>query len=403
MKLGESANQDQKTQRVAYLITGYIRKTLTVAEQDELDKWIEARDANMQLFEELTDEKHIQQNIAWMQKLQTNDALLKTKRSIGFEQHEQKKFLTYLWPCLVAASLVSVIVLSFLFFDRSGTGRPYSPEQMDVVRTDVPPGGNRATLRLSDGRIIDLNQSDNGVLKTEAGSEVNKSKDGELVYSASGDDLQAVVYHTLSTPKGGQYMLTLADGSKVWLNAASSIYFPSQFTGSERIVKITGEAYFEVAKNASKPFIVQLPDDNKIRVLGTHFVASSYANEGSQEVTLEEGSVEVTANTGKMVKLQPGQQASISSSSLSVNKDVDMEAALGFVNGNFVLRNADIQTIMRQIERWYDVKIVYRTSTSEHFNATISRSENVSQLLHLLELTGKINFNVKNNTIYVLP
>ena len=230
---------------------------------------------------------------------------------------------------------------------------------------------------------------------------MNKPAGGELVYEGNGL-LETPTIHTLSTPVGGQYQVTLADGTKVWLNAASVLKYPSRFTSSERKVELSGEAYFEVSKNEKQPFYVFLSDSSGVKVLGTHFNVMSYDNENEKHITLLEGSVLVTTKTHTS-KLEPGSQTHIINHLITENNDVDTEEVVGWKNGLFIFHDASMETIMRQVERWYDAKVVFKGEIKQQFNATILRSEPLSKLLHLLELNGYVHFKIENKTIYVLP
>lgn len=397
-------HSDETALRVAYLIAGYIRKTLTVAEHDELDAWVEASDENMKLFEDLTDEAHIDANLAWMDQIQTEKALAETTAKLTFQSPRNKTATQKTrrwWPYMAAASLVVAVAAYFLLLPDDHSGKPPTYPSLGTSSFEPLPGGNKATLTLSDGTHIDLTQVHNGLIQGEQGAAIQKTGDSALAYtSQSSTTIHG--YNTLTTPTGGQYALTLSDGTKVWLNAQSSLRFPVQFSGSQRIVELQGEGFFEVSKNKEKPFIVQLLGDNQVQVLGTRFNAMSYGDEASQQITLEEGRVQV-ASKGDQKELKPGEQAVIANATISIQKDADLEAIKGWKEGTFVFHDAEINDIMRQIKRWYDVTIVYQNPTSEHFNATISRTEPLSKLLKLLELTGKIHFKLENKTIYVLP
>lgn len=185
---------------------------------------------------------------------------------------------------------------------------------------------------------------------------------------------RAVNYNILTTPIGGQYQVLLPDGSYVWLNAASSLRYPTAFSTTNRTVELKGEGYFEIAKDKTKPFIVKLADGSEVKVLGTHFNIMAYENEKSEDITLLKGSVEIKKED-KIQKLTPGEQGKIISSKIILINSADTEQLIGWKNGQFVFRDADIQSIMRQVARWYDVDIKYETAKSEHFNAAISRNE----------------------------
>jgi transmembrane sensor len=272
----------------------------------------------------------------------------------------------------------------------------------------LAPGGNKAILQLGNGSTIVLDSAHNGLLARQGAARVLKLDSGQLSYQG---DTQAgahpVVYNTISTPRGGQYQLVLPDGTAVWLNAASSLHFPTAFTGKDRTVTMTGEAYFEVAKDPSRPFHVRT-GDMTVDVLGTHFNVMAYTDEKSVKTTLLEGAVKVSEG-GQERLLSPGQQASLNlfpqapaPSQISV-RPVDVQQVIAWKNGFFEFDNMDLGTIMRQISRWYDVDIRYETAdTSARFGGGISRKLNLPDVLRLLEVNG-VHFRLENRTLTVIP
>lgn len=289
------------------------------------------------------------------------------------------------------------------------------PTQNEIVQAKpvndknaITPGGNKAILKLSDGREIVLDSAANGALAQQGNSQVTKTKSGELVYEVtaqnSGGPLTThhspLAYNTIATPRGGQYQLVLADGSKVWLNASSSLRYPTAFTGKERRVELTGEGYFEVARNTSMPFHVQV-NKMDVEVLGTHFNINAYDDEAAVKTTLLEGSVKVKADNS--VVLKPGEQAALmgAHSQLTINHSPDIDQVMAWKNGLFQFKAAGIETVLRQAARWYDVEFVYKGNIPERFSGQISRSANAEQLLKILELTGKVKFEINGKTITV--
>lgn len=268
----------------------------------------------------------------------------------------------------------------------------------------ITPGSNRAMLTLADGSRIPLDSLHNGALGQQGNASISNNGQG-LTYHATGST-EAVLYNTVATPRGGQYQLTLADGSKVWLNAASSIRFPTAFTGNERLVEISGEAYFQVAPKASQPFRVSIAGrpDLQVHVLGTSFNVMAYADEKAITTTLESGAVQVQHNARTQV-LQPGYNASVSPNADQINvAKADLDQALAWKDGKFRFRDTNIQTIMRQVARWYDVEVQYRGDVSDlAFSGLISRRQNAPELLRILEATHSVRFEIANNTITVIP
>jgi ferric-dicitrate binding protein FerR (iron transport regulator) len=286
------------------------------------------------------------------------------------------------------------------------------------VQNDVAPGQNKATLVLGNGRVVVLDDTSNGAITQEGGVHVDKQHD-KLTYRFSGqpeaDD--SVINNVITTPKGGQYQVVLADGTIVWLNAASSIRFPTAFKGADRRIEVSGEAYFEIARNPGKPFRVfvsttplltpgqaETKDELQVEVLGTRFDVMSYDNERSINTTLLEGSVKVIKG-GSENLLKPGEQATYDRSTLHDIRvsEGDEEQAVAWKNGLFQFKEADLQTIMRQIARWYDVDISYKGDIPKrYFTGEVPRNVNVSKVLEVLELSD-IHFRIEGRVINVLP
>jgi ferric-dicitrate binding protein FerR (iron transport regulator) len=285
-------------------------------------------------------------------------------------------------------------------------------------KDDIAPGGNKALLTLANGSTIVLDSAHDGTLAQQGTTKIIKLDGGALAYRAAADSKgqtteQAIGqtgYNTIATPRGGQYRIILPDGSKVWLNAASSLRFPAAFTGSERTVELTGEAYFEIAKNAEKPFHVRVPSggtgggDMDVEVLGTSFNVMAYSNEEKIHTTLLEGKVKV--KQGALAEnLSPGRQAIIDQTTHAMEvADGNIDQAVAWKDGLFRFRETDIRELMRQVERWYDVDVVYRTDRGDQdFTGVVSRNKNVSTLLQMLELTGTVHFKIEGKRIIVLP
>ena len=286
-------------------------------------------------------------------------------------------------------------------------------KEKPLYKNDIKPGGNQAILTLADGTKIVLNKAAEGALARQGNTTVIKLDDGQLAYNkqtVSQIPTTKILYNTLSTPRGGQYRVTLPDGTLVWLNASTSLKFPTAFSGSERKVEIKGEAYFEVAKNEAMPFVVTA-ENSEIKVLGTHFNVSAYADDKVLKTTLLEGSVEFSVvkkagseNEAGTIKLQPGQQAQLDNANTLTVVEADTKEAIAWKNGYFIFNNEDIESIMQKIMRWYDVKVVYDVNDKNiYFTGNISRAENVSEILRVLELTETVHFKIEGKTITVLP
>ncbi|KUJ61280.1 iron dicitrate transport regulator FecR [Flavobacteriaceae bacterium CRH] len=320
---------------------------------------------------------------------------------------QQEKKVISLWPRVAVAASIALLL---------GTGMFYftKPKEQIIQVAEKPqeiaPGGNRGILTLSNGKQIvlaDISAKDTIAKEGEEDEiTIKMGANGVITYivnpdaDASKEDPDS--FNTLSTPTGGQYNIVLADGTKVYLNAVSSIKYPTQFNGDERVVELEGEAYFEVAKNKSKPFIVK-SGEQSIEVLGTHFNVHAYNNEAVIKTTLLEGSVAVAYKNQKSV-LKPGQQSNVSENFTKIKiREVDTEATIAWKNGRFKFDNADLKTVMRQLERWYGIKVEYRGDVSDvRFNGGTFMNKNLSEVLKVLELSD-IKFKVEGKIIIVYP
>ena len=303
-----------------------------------------------------------------------------------------------------AASIILLLGVGFFYFSKRNSTSIVKSIPEKVIENDLKPGGNKAILTLADGQQIILDSSQNGSLGQQGNASVIKLDDGRVAYKNLDEKLTDIVYNTISTPRGGQYQVDLADGSKVWLNAASSIRFPTRFSGGERKVEITGEAYFEVAKKPGVPFEVLLANGSKVQVLGTHFNVMSYENEKDIETTLFEGSVRFVNEVSSVI-IKPGQQVVMheSTAKLAIIDQVNEDAVLAWKNGKFYFNEVDIQTVMNQIARWYDVDVEYRGKVDKVFAGTISRNVSASNIFKILEATGGVSFQIEGKKVIVSP
>ena len=277
------------------------------------------------------------------------------------------------------------------FFYNAGD----SQSQQGKYENDVAPGKSGAILRSSNGKQYRLNGTKNGVVIKENQLSYN---DGSSLGSVTKTPIAEM--YSAYTAAGNTYMITLPDGTQVWLNAASQLDFPSSFTEDSRVVSLNGEAYFKVFKDKSHPFIVE-SKGQRVKVLGTQFNINSYADEKAIKTTLIEGSVQVN-NAGKVAVLKPGQQSSIGTDKTIMVSEADTTFATAWKNNKFIFENSDIESVMRMIQRWYNVEVVYTGSLPDaSFGGKVSRYTNVSQVLHVLEVTGGAHFRVKGRTIYV--
>lgn len=307
-----------------------------------------------------------------------------------------------LWPRLVAAASILIFIgIGFYFYQNYDPLIPTANSQHDIA-----PGGNKAFLTLANGKRITLTDAKNGELAEQSGVKITKAADGQLVYTVSNvssrnNNLNE--YNIIETPNGGQYQIQLPDGTKVWLNAASSLKYPSKFARlvNRRVELLRGEAYFEVAKDKAHPFIVK-SNGQEVEVLGTHFNINSYLDERSIKTTLLEGSVKVSTVNGSSKTLIPGQQSQLTSTHIALIENIDIEDVTAWKNGYFKFSES-LESIMHKVSRWYDVDIVYdiKPNNGAVFNGKISRSRNLRELLDMLEFAGNIHFKIEGRRIIV--
>lgn len=315
-----------------------------------------------------------------------------------------KKLTPSLWWA-VAASVLLVISVGLFFLNKHDAGEPgYKSNNLVSSFKPIVPGGNKAILTLSNGSTINLNEVSNGIIEKNEQVAIKKEKNGQLVYSSDTglpDKGDKISFNTISTPRGGQYQVILPDGTNVWLNAASSLRYPVKFTGAERHVELSGEAYFEVAKNKNMPFTINTNNVN-IKVLGTHFNVMSYEDDSSVKTTLLEGSV-LLSNLNQQALLVPGQQADVARSGEKINVTyVNTDDAVSWKNGYFTFRKESVVSIMKKVARWYDVEVEYQNDMSNvKLGGSISRGKNIKDLLNKIQLTGAVHFKIEGRRIIV--
>jgi transmembrane sensor len=302
------------------------------------------------------------------------------------------------WWSFAAAVLLTVGLglYYFLVKIKATDTKPAVAQQ-----SGIQPGGAKATLTLADGSKIILDDAKNGQIAFDGTSKIEKTGSGQLTYRANADNPSSRSYNILTTPRGGQYQILLSDGTKVWLNAASSLKYPTVFSAAERRVELNGEGYFEVAKNQKSPFRVST-GNNQIEVLGTSFNVNNYADEPLQRTTLLEGSVRIRSGVESTL-LQPGNEAGIGTNQKINIQRADSEKAVAWKNGYFQFGGTPLREVMRQVMRWYDIDVTYEGEIpSREFGGEISRQSNLGEVLKILELSH-IHFRVEGRKITVIP
>jgi transmembrane sensor len=390
---------------IAELIARCLRNELSAADEIELDRWLDADPQNLELFNKISAEYFANRQFG----IATDEEKDNAWKNIAEKaSHKKPVAPIFRWPRFYPYAAVLLLLSATGYFIARHLNKVDSAKIAVHVKQDIAPGVNKATLTLGNGSKIILSDVKQGNIAHQRNVTV-KLQNGRLVYAIGGIDasiqqpdfIKPVEINTLTTPRGGQFQADLPDGTKVWLNAASSITYPVLFSGKERVVELTGEAYFEVAKNAARPFIVKT-ETQTVQVLGTHFNINSYADEQSVKTTLLEGSVKVIANAGKStIQLKPSQQSVNVKEKITVVDDADVDEAIAWKNGKFLFRNADLQTVMRQLARWYDVDVEFEgTIAPKHYHGRISRNVPVSQVFQILKTSG-VNFIINGRTIIV--
>lgn len=392
-------------ERIQYLFDQYLGKKCTPAEVGELimllqdEKAEEMLSSRMrELWEQIKEEQKTYP-VDW-QRIYDQATQDQDLPGIGSRSHKRILFRA------VAAVAALFMLSGGLYLWRHGVWG--EKDSIGKQATGTQPQNGQTVLTLSNGATVMPDQAPNGILTRQGHTRIVKLDSNELAYeplSSEAGAAQAAQYNTLTTPRGGQYQVRLPDGTKVWLNAASSIRYPVAFTGKERRVEITGEAYFEVWPNAARPFMVTA-GNMQVKVLGTHFNINAYTDEASVKATLLEGSISVKAANGPAVAVTPGQQAQLSKEGeIRLIKKADVDEAVAWKKGLFVFHSADLPAVMRELTRWYDVEVIYKDSymSGYHFSGTIRRQEELPKILKMLELTGGIHFEIEGKKIIVSP
>ncbi|AOM79339.1 FecR family protein [Pedobacter steynii] len=365
----------EKQFNISKLITAYLQGRLSASQQAELNTWLAENPENKAFFDSFSDEELLGRELTLFEAGDEQATWSKTQAILN-----KKYQTTILWPKLaVAAAAIAAIAFGLWFFNKPHFMKATS--ESNYAR-DIKPGGNRATITLADGKVINLDSTRSNVVVQ--------------------DSVKTVRATTLiaSTPMGGTYSFTLPDGTVAYLNAASSIKFPSRFTEKQRIIQIEGEVYFEVAKDKAHPFIVE-SEGQQVEVLGTHFNVNSYANEPLIATTLIEGSVSVTAGKNKRI-IRPGEQVLNNGTNIRV-AEANLENVMDWRNGDFFLNHVDFKTAMRKIARWYNVEVFYDETVPDNIKSGgwISRDKPLSVVLKSIEDSGLAKFRIEGQKIYV--
>lgn len=389
-----------------HILKKYQNGTATRQEKRFIEAYYDLFEAKK---EELTDDSILEDDMLNDMWLRLKDKKEKGKVKIKRWQSRSMRMAAAILALVMFGGALWYVAAYYSRYNKTDLSKTTASNLID----SIVPGGNKAVLTLANGKEVVLDSVQVGSSMQQGNANIRKLSNGRLIYKAAprqtvaGNVPHPIQYNTLRTPRGGQYQVVLPDGSKVWLNAESAIRFPTVFSGSKRTVAISGEAYFEVAKQADKPFIVKA-DGMNIEVLGTQFNVAAYGESKAIKATLSEGAVRVgrQGDDEKMqyVQLKPGEQASLDrmEGDLQV-KPVNLEAALAWKNGLFYFEDTNIKTIMSEISRWYNVNVIYDATSLEdkNFSGVVSRYGKVGALLKRLELTGTVHFRIEGRTIVV--
>lgn len=390
------------------LIQKYINGTCTEEEREQLLKWYRSPQNEIVEWPAATgmEEAAVYQRIFSKIEQEIEPQHPAIHQLIPNTADLQPQKTNFNWQKIaVAAALILTSGVAVYFYQQHAAIPPI--EQL-TFKNEVKPGGNKAILKLADGSEVVLDAAANGKLAQRKDINFSNTRDGQLAYNKQkntlSDNAEALKYNTLSTPKGGQYRIILPDGTKVWLNAASSIRFPTNFLPGERKVTISGEVYFEVAKNKHQPFRV-IADQQVLEVLGTKFNINAYADQQQINTTLAEGSVKLgRLKSSNYQFLKPGEQAQMNTKEQSPAKisTADLEEVLAWKNDAFVFNNTPINEVMKQMERWYNVELVYKGAAPNlYFTGVIPRESNLSTFLRVLEGTGGVKFGIEQNKVII--
>ncbi len=392
--------------RLLYLLDCFFANSVTPAQKDELMLLLDSNKYDKEVKSYIDNNWHKSNSSDQLTDQQSDailSAILTNKTASVFSLPATNNFKKWI---LAAAAVLLIGVSTAAWFLFSGslqkqhimasqnqTGKPH--------KNDVAPGYNGAVLTLSDGSVIVLDSASEGNLAMQGNSKIMKKGGGVQYVSKTTGNEMASGYNTIGTPRGRQFQLVLEDGTKVWLNAESSIHFPIVFGKKERLVEITGEVYFEVAKNPDRPFTVSVKG-MQVQVLGTHFNINSYNDEESIKTTLLEGAVKVFKD-GDIKLLSPGQQANLyNTGEMSLLKSVNTGEIIAWKNDQFSFDNTDVKNLARQLTRWYDVEMEMPQNINPvTFTGTISKKSNLSDVLTMLELTGEVAFSIEGKKVKI--
>ncbi len=388
---------------IAEMINRYLKDELSLIEKEKLQKWIDEKPENKKLFDKIIDEENIKNKLKKYQNFNNKEAWDKIYNKT-INTRKNTKIITLKILKYAAVILIPILIGGYIIYNQ------YLIINKNI--TEIPqiePGSQKAILILENGQSVNLGNTGKKVINVTDKSSIVDTNNTLIYHEAKKIKKEIkTIYNTLQTPRGGEYNLILSDGTKIWINADSEIKYPVQFNDSARKIYLKGEAYFEVAENKSKPFILTT-NNIEISVLGTSFNVMAYFNENNIKTTLVEGKIKIgniseNIQESKEIYLNPGHQAVLNRESQQFEvKKVDTEIYTAWKDGKFVFANETLEEIMTRLGRWYDFETEFTDAEIKyyHFSGTLKRYENISEILKMMELTTKIKFEFKENLILI--
>lgn len=394
-------------QEIVQLIIKHIRQEITDMEERRLQGWIAEREENKVFFERFVREEDVQEMLhdyGYMEPDKEKDWKRIVEMGLPAPKTKTSFMRVAWWQYATAAAVLIAVAGIFFLWKQEAPVHQQQVVDRNIIEA-LSPGSNKATLTLAGGKTIQLDDATVGELARQGSTSIIKLDSGRLGYRSAGYATEAT-YNTLTTPRGGQYQITLPDGSEIWLNSASSVRFPVAFNGKERRIEVTGEVYCDIAHNSQMPFRIVV-GDNEIEVLGTSFNINAYKDENNITTTLLKGAIRLTAHRqAAQVVLKPGEQAMVPNTGdgkVEKNNTANLEQVVAWKNGYFMFENEELPVIMRQLEKWYDLEVVYKGQGPKiEFTGTLHRNANADNVLQILEGMG-LRYRMDGKKLIVLP
>lgn len=390
------------TDKIPFNISTLIARKLSVEitedEQAALDSWINASPVNRAIYEKAIDPKTKAERDRFVQTINVQEDWLKVEQQL--RNSGSSKQVQMFWFRIAAAVVFLAVTLGIIF---SQWQRPQSPQNFAQEIARINPGKPQATITLNNGTTISLSESNNQNKSFEESNGSSMFNANGVVSYGGQSNTAELLYNEINIPRGGEYQVVLSDGTRVWLNSETQLKFPVAFVANDRVVELTGEAYFEVAHDSKRPFIVKTLESAAIKVYGTSFNINAYADNDNVAVTLSEGRVSVSKEKNDEVFLQPEQQAIITQEHIAVS-NVDVSSFTGWKDGLLMFDNLSMEEIAKLLSRWYDVEFEFENDNVKQFrfSADIKRYASFGDVLHIFEKTGQLSFEVHGKTIKVL-